>query len=152
MTRDKIAAEMGVVANTVSVHLKRLGMQRVPRISEERIQLIADMLARGRSRSTIARLLGVQTSYIYYHVRKHGLVGPRTVVNIDVEQAERDALLLRLAGEGMSHTTIARRMGTSATNVRSKLMTLAHRDEVIELNGMAAVRYVNRRSMTAGFR
>lgn len=146
MSRSELAKAMGLSIQTIANRLLRHGIRRVPKITDARIQQISDMLARGRSRSTIARVLGVNVSYVYYHVRRHGLVGPKTVVNVFEDHAEKDATVRRLAAEGHSHVEIARRIGTSSTNVRSKLMTLAHRDEVIALNGMAAVRYVNRRA------
>jgi hypothetical protein len=146
MSHADIAAAMGLNRQWIGVIARSLGYRAVERITQPRVDMISDMLARGRSRSTIARKLGVTNSYVYYHVRRLGLVGPKTVVNVFIDQVEENDRIRQMANDGKAVSHIAREIGSCCSNVRSRLMTMALRDEVMESNGPSAVRYVERRA------
>lgn len=80
-------------------------------------EMLADMLAAGRSIESIAREVGKAPSTVGYWVNKHGLVSQHAAKHATRGGIERE-VLQALVEDGLSIRQIADRCGVSATTVR----------------------------------
>lgn len=80
-------------------------------------EMLADMLAAGRSIESIAREVGKAPSTVGYWVNKHGLVSQHAERHASTGGVDRAALELLLV-EGLSIRAMAGRLGVSYTTVR----------------------------------
>jgi hypothetical protein len=95
------------------------------------IELIADMRGRGKSRGQIANRLGITIRRVQYYCYEHGISSPSDFARPDrIYPPELDAAILRLKAEGKTMCAIGRIVGKHRGSIRTRLRTLARRDEL----------------------
>ncbi|WP_158871467.1 hypothetical protein [Antarcticirhabdus aurantiaca] len=131
----EIAAAVGRSENATHVRMHRLGLRLHPLPTQRQLDRLADLVERGFSKSVAVRLTGLSRKKVDNHIRRLGLVGPRSEAFDDVRPY--DERLIQLSTAGLRTAEIASQVGLATTTVRSRLLTLARREAIAEMRGAA---------------
>lgn len=125
LSRQSIADRFGVGVNNLTQQAQKLGLRRVTRLDEATTERVRRLAARGHTVRVISHALDVTLNQVRYTMRREGMAHPlASRLWTDVE----DALLSRLAENGMSNREIANRLGRghkAVTMRRRKLLGTA---------------------------